>query len=557
MQARPRQTTFIDACCDALDEHGNTIGIAPTGAGKTFCLSSVASRYLKDGASALVLQHRDVLVSQNRETFERVNVGVSTGLFTADRKEWGYQTTFAMMQTLAMPANLEGMPPFDFMAIDEGHHAVAPSYMRIIDRAYKLNPDMKLLLVTATPNRSDRKGLRSVVSNVADEITMKELVASGHLVKPRAFVIDVGVDDQLAAVAAHDTSAVEAIMDKEVVTDAVIEKWREHAGNRKTAFFCATVDHAAHVCDALNAAGIKSICVESRSMTPTQQGRAIAAFEAGEYQCILNVQKLTEGWDYPPLSCVVLLTKESAAGSTKQKVGRGMRTIDPVKYPGVIKDDCIILDFGLSIRNGNIFDEDVDLDQSGTKDCPECKALLPARVWTCSICGHEFDRPEDGLAAGAGSGDEARPREELTDFIMTEIDLLNASPFRYENLFGGIVSLASAINAWAVIVHWHGRWHAIGGADAVGIRPVANSADRLIAMAAADDFMREHGDRSAGRKTKRWMTEPPTDKQLNILRLQRMQALGMTKYHATCLLQWKFSERAIRTIIEGRGALAA
>lgn len=53
------------------------------------------------------------------------------------------------------------------------------------------------------------------------------------------------------------------------------------------------------------------------------------------------------------------------------------------------------------------------------------------------------------------------------------------------------------------------------------------------------------------------MSEPPSDKQINLLGIDRMSALGMTKYEATCLLQWKFSERAIRWILEGRGNVAA
>jgi DNA repair protein RadD len=169
MQLRPRQRTFVDKCVSAL---GNTLGVAPTGAGKTVMLSAVAGEYVNKGASALVIQHRDELVAQNRRTFEKVNPRASTGLFTADRKEWGYGATFAMVQTLA------GAQPgrdaaLDFIAIDEGHHAVADSYLRIIDTAKKRNPKVKLLLVTATPNRGDKKALRGVVSNVADQITSR------------------------------------------------------------------------------------------------------------------------------------------------------------------------------------------------------------------------------------------------------------------------------------------------------------------------------------------------------------------------------------------------
>src|SRR3546814_21163420 len=92
------------------------------------------------------------------------------------------------------------MPPLDFMVIDEGHHAAADSYLRTIDRAYKMYPDMKMLLLTDTPNRGDKKALRGVVSNVADPITHKELIDARHLVPPRTLVIEIGVRGELATV---------------------------------------------------------------------------------------------------------------------------------------------------------------------------------------------------------------------------------------------------------------------------------------------------------------------------------------------------------------------
>jgi DNA repair protein RadD len=141
-------------------------------------------------------------------------------------------------------------------------------------------------------------------------------------------------------------------------------------------------------------------------------------------------------------------------------------------------------------------------------------------------------------------------KDGLTDFIMTEVDLLADSPFRYETLFNGLASMASALDAWAVVISYGGYWHAIGGCKDSGIHHLADNGDRLLSMAAADDFLREHGDAEMANKAKRWMTQAPSDKQLAMLRLEPMQALGMTKYQATCLIQWQFSQRAIRGLLE-------
>lgn len=561
MQLRPRQTTFVDNCCAALAENGNTLGVAPTGAGKTVMLSAIVGNMVGKGAAGMVLQHRDELVDQNRATFERVNPRATTGLFTAGRKEWGYNCTFAMVQTLANERNLDGMPPLDIMAIDEGHHAVANSYMRIIDTAMKRNPKMQLLLVTATPNRGDKKALRSVVSNVADQISLKELIDAKHLVRPRSLVVDIGVQGELLGVRKtindFDMTAVEAIMDKEVLNDRVVTEWRKVAGERQTVIFCSTVAHAEHVADAFRQSGVTAACIEGK-MSAADRRNVLAAYDRGEIQIITNVAVLTEGWDHQPTSCVILLRPSSFKSTMIQMIGRGLRKVDPERYPNTVKDDCIILDFGTSILTHGSIEQDVDLDQRGIKHCDECAAVVPAQCRECAICGYVFVDPVEAEPAGEG-GDPREPKERnaLGDFVMTEVDLLEASPFRWENLFNGLVSLATSIDAWGTVISYQGRWHAIGGAEQVGIKHVANSDDRFVAMAAADDFLREYGDRDAARKTKRWLSEPPSDKQINLLQIDRMSALGMTKYEATCLLQWKFSERAIRSILEARGNLAA
>jgi superfamily II DNA or RNA helicase len=209
-------------------------------------LSAVArDRIACSGAKAAVLAHRDELTDQNRGKFRRVAPGVSTSVVDAAEKSWAGQVTFAMVPTLARAANLDAMPALDLLVIDEAHHVVADSYRRVIDHALQRNPMCRVFGVTATPNRGDRKGLRKVFSNVADQIRLGELIASGHLVKPRTFIIDVGVQDDLRNVPRagedYDMAAVAQVMDTVPVTDAVLKHWHEHAGDRQTVVFCSTV----------------------------------------------------------------------------------------------------------------------------------------------------------------------------------------------------------------------------------------------------------------------------------------------------------------------------
>jgi DNA repair protein RadD len=123
---RHYQQEVVDDCLAALNRHGNTVAVVPTGGGKTIILAALLGKVLKAGASkALVLQHRTELTTQNATKFRRVNPDVSFSVVDADRKDWRGQVIFGMEPTLRVGSNLERMPRVDIAAIDEAHHAAA------------------------------------------------------------------------------------------------------------------------------------------------------------------------------------------------------------------------------------------------------------------------------------------------------------------------------------------------------------------------------------------------------------------------------------------------
>lgn len=555
MILRPRQRAFVDRCKEALKTRKRTLGVAPTGAGKTIMLAGVAGEL---GGTQLVLQHRDELVEQNESKFRKVNPRIVTDFFVADQKRWARKgVTFGMVQTLSREANLKTMPRLDRIIVDEGHHAVADSYLKVIHHAQGLNPDLELLLVTATPGRGDKRTLRTLVDNIADQITLSELIAEGHLVKPRAFVIDVGMKGALDEERGRkktfndiDHAAVAQIMNRRAINDQVVAKWKEVAGDRQTVVFCSTLEHARGVLEAYRGAGVSAAMVWGDDPDRSEK---LKAYDKSQFQVLINVAVLTEGWDCQPVSCVVLLRMESDKGVLMQMVGRGLRTVDPELYPGVQKDDCIILDFGYSLHVHRDLEQRINLQaEQGPKQCPECGATVPGAVYDCGICGFEWPRPESE-PRGEGGGSDGPG--ELTDFVMTEIDLFEQSPFRWEDLFGGVVTMASALTAWACVLNYQGRWVAVGGAEERGVSYLANNADRLMSLAAADDFLREFGDDKQAKKSKSWLSMPPTDEQRRRLQLDMFSTVS--RYRACCMLQWKFSERVIKSKVMDKARMAA
>ncbi len=553
MLLRPRQKELVANTVAALKEHGNTLAVAPTGAGKTIMLSAVLGDLFKDDISkACVLAHRDELTVQNQTKFKRVNPHLSTSVYNASIKTWHGDVTFAMVQTLSRESNLATMPVLDALIIDEAHHARADSYLRVIEHAQKVNPAVKLLGMTATPNRGDKLGLRPIFSNVADQITVKELIASGHLVPPRTFVMDVGVRDELSKVRKtaldYDMGAVANIMNTVPINDAVVKHWQEKAGDRKTVVFCSTVKHAQDVAASFNAAGVPAVFVHG-DMSETERNNTIAAYTSGEAQVIVNVAVLTEGWDFPPTACVVLLRPSSYKSTMVQMIGRGLRTIDPNEHPGVVKKDCIVLDFGTAILIHGALEQEVDLDdhhQDGDapyKDCPECGASVPIATRECALCGYVWESANTSKTLGSN------------DFVMTEIDLLKRSSFLWCDLNNDDrYFVATGFNAWAGVFLKDGDWHAVGGRKNEQPKLIA-SGERIVCFASADDYLNLFESEDTAHKTRSWLHQPATEKQLQYLPPSCRHDYNLTRYKASALMTMQFNRQAIHSAINsGRAA---
>ena len=549
MLLRPYQEVAVSDACKALDKHNNTLVVAPTGAGKTIMLSALVGKRHKKGKRVLVLQHRDELVSQNKEKFERVNPLISTSIVNGTVKHWEGDAVFSMVQTMSRDRNLRDRPLFDMVVIDEGHHAAAPTYTKVIDAVLKDNENAEIVGFTATPNRGDGKGLRGVFNNCAHQIELATLIREGFLVRPKSYVIDLGVGDQLDRVTKrgkeYDMEEVAAIMDRSVINERIVDEWKDKAGDRKTVVFCSTVLHAEHVCEAFLRAGIRADFVTGE--TPKEdRAEMLHDLEFGDLQVVVNVMVLTEGFDAPPVSCVVLTRPCSQKGTMVQMIGRGLRIVDPEIYPDTIKTNCIVMDFGTSIITHGALDETANLDGSEknaggdapTKVCPECESEVASNTRICPICEHVF---------------ELREKSELIDFVMTEYDLMQLSPFMWIDPYGsGTVMMATGFNGFSMVGKVGSYWVAIVKAQN-GRARIVSIGEKVQAMSAADDFLREIEDSTAANKSKRWLNQAATPKQKQLLRNNGVQVSEMdfswTKYKAACCLGYYFNRTQIDRLI--------
>lgn len=550
MLLRPRQEIFVERCRIALKKHGNTLGVGNTGFGKTIALSAVVGQDINGSKRALILAHRDELTRQNSATFLKVNPAMPISFFNADRKSFHGQTVFSMVQTLSQPANLDRLPPFDMVVIDEAHHVASDSYRRILGRAIELNNKVKILGVTATPERSDRRGLKDVFTNVADVVTIGEMVQAGHLVPPRAMVIDIGTQQQLRSVTRtandYNQAEVEAIQNTRFHNRQIVDKWLELASDRQTVVFCSTIQHAEDVRDAFREAGVAAEAVHGQ-MGLKARREILQGFDSGAFPVLCNPMILTEGWDSPVCSCVMLLRISSHKSTMIQMVGRGLRKLDPKRYPGMVKRDCLVLDFGISLLTHGDLEALVRLKDSSAREagearkkkCPECGAEQPVQVRTCPLCGYEYKIELDDL------GDY----DENAELRLIEIELINKSPFRWVSLWGSDrVLVTNGFSAWASVCSIDGEnWVAIGGQGKLAeCLAVSN---RIGAIASADDFMRQNETSGSAKKAARWMVEPATQKQLELISRLGYEVGPVSKVEAGAYLTFGFNRQAIEKIL--------
>jgi hypothetical protein len=137
---------------------------------------------------------------------------------------------------------------------------------------------------------------------------------------------------------------------------------------------------------------------------------------------------------------------------------------------------------------------------------------------------------------------------------MSEIDLLERSSFRWSDLFGDDAALiANGFTAWGGVFFYQGRWYGIGGGQKQPPRLLAVG-ERTVCLAAADDWLNTHESDETAHKSRRWLNQPPTQKQLAHLPDAYRQDFGLTRYQASALLTFRFNRAAIRGLVFGAAA---
>jgi superfamily II DNA or RNA helicase len=346
---RPYQRQALDAIGEAKERGiGRQLIVLPTGSGKTVCFAHLVG---ENQGRALVLAHRDELISQAADKLRMVSPSLDIGIVKAQQNDTGAQVVVGSVQTLSRPGRLEQLGKFSTVIVDEAHHAVAASYLKILDGLGCMNGSGPLTVgFTATAGRSDKVGLGHVWQEITYRRGIIQMIAEGHLCDVSA--LQIGTDFDLARVQTragdYTDASISAELERSDTLDAAAEAYRRYAKERLGVAFTPTIATAHALAAKLAAKGIPAEPVDGE-MPLDQRRTVLGRLHRGETRVVCNCAVLTEGWDEPAVSCALLLRPTKSAPFFVQMAGRILR---PYLGSVTTKDDALILDLASSADLG-------------------------------------------------------------------------------------------------------------------------------------------------------------------------------------------------------------
>lgn len=330
------------------EEAEKAIVVAATGIGKTYLAAFDSIGYNK----VLFVAHREEILRQAATSFRNVRGSDSIGFFYGNQKDRDQEMTFALVQTLGKAEYLceDYFAPdyFDYIVVDEFHHAVSNQYKNILDY---FKPKF-LLGLTATPERYDNKDVFALCDyNMVYEVRLKEAINKGWLVPFRYYgIYDDTVDYSQITVrnGKYDTQDLETKLMLHQRAEFILKNYQKYNSKRAMGF-CASKSHAEYMAQYFTSKGIPAVAVYSGEQGEGAQARdtALKQLGTGEAKVVFSVDMFNEGIDVPSIDLVLFLRPTESPTVFLQQLGRGLR-----KYKN--KDYLIVLDFIGNYKKANL-----------------------------------------------------------------------------------------------------------------------------------------------------------------------------------------------------------
>lgn len=396
------------------------LGVLPTGGGKTVCFSYLVSRIVAGGRRVVVMAHREELLDQISRTLAQFDVrhGMITAGSLYDRRLLAHvasvMTLWKRIERVAVP---------DYVIVDEAHHAILASlYGKIIAYWRERNPNLRVIGVTATPERLSGEGLGETFEEMVLGPTPGELIEIGALSDYRLFAPHHAVDLSGVGMQAGDFKKGElgAAMDKPAIIGSAVGEYRKLCDGAPAVAFCVSIEHAHHTAEQFRSNGYRAAAIDGK-MDKALRREIVSDFGRGQINVLTSAEIVSEGFDVPGIVAAILLRPTWSLALYLQQVGRALR-------PAAGKESAIILDHVLNSSRHGLPDDPREWSLLGrdkkkgkgeqsvaTRQCDKCYAVSPAAASKCRDCGKPFPIKAREIKEVAGTLSEvevARARRE-------------------------------------------------------------------------------------------------------------------------------------------------
>lgn len=285
MELRPYQQEAVESI-EREWESGKrrTLLVMATGTGKTCTFSAIARRVAAHGGRTLVLAHRGELLDQATDKIERMT-GLACAREQAEQTSIGTwnRVTVGSIQTMTQERRLAQFAPdrFECVIVDEAHHSVSKSYRRVLDHF----ASARVLGVTATADRADRRGLSEVFDSIAYEYGMADAIHDGWLCPIEAQMVPLSLDIKSVSVQSGDYSVGDLGDALEPYLESIADEMESRCRDRKTVVFLPLVRTAEKFARMLNARGMRACEIDGQSK---DRAEILADFAANRYNVLCN-----------------------------------------------------------------------------------------------------------------------------------------------------------------------------------------------------------------------------------------------------------------------------
>ena len=333
LELKEHQKAALNAL-EAMRDNSETIALLyhATGTGKTTTAVLDAKRC---GGRVLFIAHTQELVDQATKRFRELWVNTTVGRYCDVIKQPRAHVVCGSVQSVALHLEAFKDDEFDYLIVDEAHHAAADTYQKVLSY---FKPSFTLGL-TATPERADDKSILDIFKNTAHKLDIQTAVEIGELVPVRCIRIHTNID--LTKVRFNSVQYnIRDLESKIYVPERnklIVDTWLQYVRDKRTVVFCASVKHAEQIADMFREQGIKAAAV-SGGMKKSERMEFQEKFVNRDIQVLCACDLLNEGWDCPEIEVLFMARPTMSKVLYTQQLGRGMRL-----YEG--KESLMVFDF--------------------------------------------------------------------------------------------------------------------------------------------------------------------------------------------------------------------